>query len=90
ENSRVLEWICRRLDGEDTGRATPIGVVPTADDLVLDGLDVPRETVDAALAVDLDAWRAELPGIHEYFAELGERLPDELRDELAELEQRLA
>ncbi|MET0627688.1 MAG: phosphoenolpyruvate carboxykinase (GTP), partial [Acidimicrobiia bacterium] len=90
ENSRVLEWICRRLDGEDTGTVTPIGVVPTADDLVLDGLDASREQVDAALAVDLDAWRAELPGVHEYFAELGERLPDELRDELAALEQRLA
>ncbi|HEX5588189.1 MAG TPA: phosphoenolpyruvate carboxykinase (GTP), partial [Acidimicrobiia bacterium] len=46
ENSRVLEWICRRLDGEDTGRTTPIGVVPTADDLVLDGLDVSRDNVD--------------------------------------------
>jgi phosphoenolpyruvate carboxykinase (GTP) len=90
ENSRVLEWICRRLDGEDTGTVTPIGVVPTADDLVLDGLDASREQVEAALAVDLDAWRAELPGVHEYFAELGERLPDELRDELAALEQRLA
>ena len=71
----MLEWICRRLDGEDTGTTTPIGVVPTADDLNLDGLDEPRERVDAALAVDLDEWRAELPGIHAYFDELGERLP---------------
>ncbi|MFI5047891.1 MAG: phosphoenolpyruvate carboxykinase (GTP) [Acidimicrobiia bacterium] len=90
ENSRVLEWICRRLEGEDTGTATPIGVVPTADDLNLDGLDEPRERIDAALAVDLDEWRAELPGIHAYFDELGERLPPELRDELAELDRRLA
>jgi phosphoenolpyruvate carboxykinase (GTP) len=90
ENSRVLEWIVRRLDGEQTGRNTPIGVVPTADDLDLDGLDVARAQVDAALDVDLEEWRAELPGIKAHFDELGERLPDALRDELAALERRLA
>ena len=90
ENSRVLEWICRRLEGEDTGTATPIGVVPSADDLNLDGLDESRERVDAALAVDLDEWRAELPGIRGYFDELGARLPAALLDELAKLEARLS
>jgi phosphoenolpyruvate carboxykinase (GTP) len=90
ENSRVLEWICRRLEGDDTGTVTPIGVVPTADDLDLDGLDEPPERIAAALAVDLDEWRAELPGIRTYFDELGERLPDELREELAALERRLS
>ena len=33
ENSRVLEWICRRLDGDAVGRRTPIGVVPRPEDL---------------------------------------------------------
>jgi phosphoenolpyruvate carboxykinase (GTP) len=90
ENSRVLEWICRRLDGDAGGTVTPIGTVPSADDLDLDGLELTRDQVDAALAVDLDEWRAELPGIRAYFDELGERLPAALRDELAALEQRLA
>ena len=30
ENSRVLEWICRRLDGDAAGADTAIGVVPRA------------------------------------------------------------
>ena len=42
ENSRVLEWICRRLDGDAGGAETPIGVVPTAADLDADGLDLSR------------------------------------------------
>ena len=89
ENSRVLEWICRRLEDDAGGTPTPIGVVPTVDDLDLDGLDTPRGDIEAALAVDLDEWRAELPGIRAYFDGLGERLPDTLRTELAALEQRL-
>ncbi|HEX2798896.1 MAG TPA: phosphoenolpyruvate carboxykinase (GTP), partial [Thermoanaerobaculia bacterium] len=48
ENSRALEWICRRLDGDASGADTPIGVVPRPDDLVLAGLDAPHEAVAAA------------------------------------------
>ena len=35
ENSRVLAWIFDRCAGRADGRATPIGVVPTPDDLDL-------------------------------------------------------
>ena len=31
ENSRVLEWICRRLEGDADGVDTPIGTVPRAE-----------------------------------------------------------
>ncbi|MET0420846.1 MAG: phosphoenolpyruvate carboxykinase (GTP) [Acidimicrobiia bacterium] len=89
ENSRVLEWIVRRLDGEADGTVTPIGTVPTADDLNTEGLDISADQLAAALDVDVDEWRAELPGIRAYFDEFGERMPDGLRDELAALEQRL-
>jgi phosphoenolpyruvate carboxykinase (GTP) len=89
ENSRVLEWIFRRLDGDAAGAETPIGVVPRPSDLDLDGLDVPADDVAAALAVDADEWRRELPTLQASFDALGERLPAELREELANLERRL-
>ncbi len=89
ENSRVLEWICRRLDGDASGADTPIGVVPSADDLDLDGLDLPVADVEAALAVDTDAFKAEIPGIREYFAGFGGRMPQELLEQLDALEARL-
>jgi phosphoenolpyruvate carboxykinase (GTP) len=89
ENSRVLEWIFRRLDGDASGESTPIGVVPRVDDLDLDGLEVPREDVAAALAVDVEEWRRELPAIRASFDELGGRLPAALREQLAALEERL-
>ena len=37
ENSRVLEWICRRLEGEAGATDTPIGAVPRLEDLNLEG-----------------------------------------------------
>jgi phosphoenolpyruvate carboxykinase (GTP) len=89
ENSRVLEWIFRRLDGDAAGAETPIGVVPRPSDLDLDGLDMSAADVGAALTVDPDEWRRELPTLRASFDELGERLPAALRKELAELEDRL-
>jgi phosphoenolpyruvate carboxykinase (GTP) len=89
ENSRVLEWIVRRLDGDAGGVDTAIGVVPTAGDLDLSGLDVPSDDIATALAVNDDDWKRELPGIRAYFAEFGDRLPPALSAELVALEERL-
>ncbi len=89
ENSRVLEWIVRRLDGDAGGLDTAIGVVPTAGDLELSGLDVSADDIAAALAVNDDDWKRELPGVRAYFAEFGDRLPPALSAELDALEQRL-
>jgi phosphoenolpyruvate carboxykinase (GTP) len=90
DNSRVLDWICRRLDGEAGALDTPIGAVPRVEDLNLEGLAPDTAAkVDEALAVDADAWRAELPTIREHFDRFGDRLPEALRDELAALERRL-
>jgi phosphoenolpyruvate carboxykinase (GTP) len=89
ENSRVLAWICRRLDGETGGESTPIGTVPRAEDLDLEGLDLDPGDAAAVLAVDADAWRAELPGIRSYFDEFGDRLPAALREQLDALGERL-
>jgi phosphoenolpyruvate carboxykinase (GTP) len=89
DNSRVLDWICRRLEGEAGATDTPIGAVPRAEDLDLRGLDATPEQVASALRVDVDEWRAELPTMHEHLAEFGDRLPAALREELATLEHNL-
>jgi phosphoenolpyruvate carboxykinase (GTP) len=89
ENSRVLEWICRRCDGEAEGRETPIGIVPTPDALNTTGLEISPEALEELLRVDPNEWRKELPAIHQHFARFGDRLPRELRDQLEDLERRL-
>ncbi|MCY3767367.1 MAG: phosphoenolpyruvate carboxykinase (GTP) [Gemmatimonadetes bacterium] len=89
ENSRVLKWICERIDGTADAIETPIGYVPTPEALDLDGLDIPEADVEALLSVDPDAWRAELPDIRDFYAGFGNRLPAELLTELNALEERL-
>jgi len=90
ENSRVLEWIFERCAGRGEAVESPIGYLPAAGALPTDGLGVPAEDLAELLRVDPDEWRAELAVIADHFASLGDRLPDELRQELSNLEKRLA
>jgi phosphoenolpyruvate carboxykinase (GTP) len=89
ENSRVLKWIIERIEGRAVAVDTPIGRVPTADQLDLSGLDIPIDDVAAALAVDVDEWRAEIPYIEQWLDKIGDPLPTVLHDELAALKHRL-
>jgi phosphoenolpyruvate carboxykinase (GTP) len=90
DNSRVLKWIVERLEGRGDAVDTPIGRVPTADALDTSGLDLDPAILEALLAVDAEAWRSEIPQLEAHYDKIGERLPDALRDELDELEKRLA
>jgi phosphoenolpyruvate carboxykinase (GTP) len=89
ENSRVMKWVIDRIEHRANGRTTPIGTVPTADDLDLSGLDVDPADVDAALSVNVDEWRQELPQIEEWFEFVGEKLPTGIKDEFDALKHRL-
>jgi phosphoenolpyruvate carboxykinase (GTP) len=89
ENSRVLAWIVDRLEGRVGAVDTPIGRVPEAGDLDLTGLDLDPAALDLLLDVDAEAWLEELPGIEAHYDRFGERLPEELRAQLARLRERL-
>ncbi|AZG46361.1 phosphoenolpyruvate carboxykinase (GTP) [Gordonia insulae] len=90
ENSRVLEWIVGRIEGQHEGISTPIGIVAKPAEIDVDGLgDVPAEDIEAALAVNADEWRQEIPLIEELFEFVGDKLPTSLQDELDQLKQRL-
>jgi len=90
ENSRVLEWIFRRCEGETTAVESPIGLLPAPDDLDLTGLEMAPEDLAELLRVDTAAWARELPQLEEHYARFGERLPPELADHLTTLEARLS
>jgi phosphoenolpyruvate carboxykinase (GTP) len=90
DNSRVLKWIIERVDGEGMAVDTPIGRVPTHDAIDRTGLDLDDATMFKILDVDAEAWRREVPQIEAHFEFIGTQLPAELRDELQELEKRLA
>jgi phosphoenolpyruvate carboxykinase (GTP) len=89
ENSRVLEWICRRCDGEVEATESPIGLTPNPADINVDGLVLAAADLDHLLEVDVDEVRQQLPQLEEHLAQFGDRLPDEIKAQLDALKQRL-
>jgi phosphoenolpyruvate carboxykinase (GTP) len=90
ENSRVLKWVIERLDGSTEAVDTAIGRLPTPASLDTAGLDIAADILARLLQVDTEMWRQELPQIEEHYANLGERVPSELTDELVALGKRLS
>jgi phosphoenolpyruvate carboxykinase (GTP) len=89
ENSRVLEWIFRRCDGEGEAVETPIGLVPTPDSLDTDGLDCSADEIEHLLEVDPREVAAQIPQVEEHLARFGDRLPDEIQRQFEALRARL-
>ena len=89
DNSRVLKWVLERVAGTGDAAATAIGNVPTASAIDTTGLDLDDETMAALLAVDEREWAAEVDSIREFYASIGERLPDALSAQLDALADRL-
>lgn len=90
DNMRVLMWILNRCNGKVDAVETPIGYVPKAEDLELEGLDITLDTVRELLSIDKEAWKEDAADIREFYALVGDRMPDTLYKELEALEKRLS
>jgi phosphoenolpyruvate carboxykinase (GTP) len=89
ENSRVLEWVFRRCDGDADAVETAIGLLPAEGAINTEGLSIDAEAMRELLSVDEDLVREQLPQVKEHFAQFGDKLPDALNRQLADLERRL-
>ena len=89
ENSRVLEWVFERTADRGDAVETPIGYVPSATALNVEGLNVTPSDMTELLTVHADEWRDEVPRIRVHYAAFGEHLPAKLADEIDALEARL-
>jgi phosphoenolpyruvate carboxykinase (GTP) len=90
DNLRVLSWIFDRCEGTVGAQATPIGNLPRVEDMNTSGLEIQPETLRELLSINPSAWRAEAKQIGEYLEEFGTRTPLKLKEELADVQQRLA
>ncbi|MEY4667237.1 MAG: hypothetical protein RIQ87_1017 [Chloroflexota bacterium] len=77
ENLRPLLWLLDFAAGRVTGRETPVGTVPLAEELNLRGLTLAPEDLDELLSVDAARWRREMEGRTAHLAQF-ERLPHEI------------
>ncbi len=90
DNMRVLNWIIDRCDGKVEANETAIGYVPNKEDLQLEGLDIDDATLTELLSIDKEVWKEEVKDQREFFAQFGDKLPKEIKDEVDNLEKRLS
>ena len=89
DNLRVLLWMLDRCDGKADAKTTPIGYIPNTEDIDITGLDLDKSTMDELLSVDKQAWLDDVANIREFYALIGDTVPEELRNQLDALEDRL-
>ena len=90
DNMRVLLWILARCEHKVGAVETPIGYVPKAEDINIEGLDgVTIDTIKDLLSVDVASWKEDCKNIREFYGVIGDHMPKELYEELYALEKRL-
>ena len=89
DNMRVLLWILDRCEGKVDADITPIGYVPKAEDINIEGLDINLDTIKELLTVDKASWLEDIQNIKDFYKQIGDRVPATMYDELAALEARL-
>ena len=86
DNMRVLLWILDRCAGKVDAVESPIGYLPKPEDIDVTDLDLDSDTLKSLLSVDSEVWLEDVANIKEYFAQFGDRLPAEMKQQLEKLE----
>jgi len=89
ENSRVLKWMCDRVEGKVGARETFIGLLPEEGDLDLSGLSIPPADMEELFRLDPDVWKSEYFDIEVFYDRFGSHLPKRLEVQLKALRDRL-
>ena len=89
ENSRVLKWMCERIEGKVGAKETPIGNMPQGNDFDRAGLDLPAEDFAELMEVDVEAFKTDVTEAREYLTKFGDKVPPRLVAQLDALSQRL-
>lgn len=77
DNMRVLKWIVQKSRGEVNAVESPIGWMPTYDDMDWTGLDFTPEQFESIMSIDREEWKAELLQHAELFERMYDKLPKE-------------
>jgi phosphoenolpyruvate carboxykinase (GTP) len=88
DNIRVLKWIFERVEGTAAGDETAIGIVPKSDSIDVSGLKGVAENMAELVKVSKEDWTNELSLIEEHYANFGDRLPKELKQQFEDLKAR--
>ncbi|MDQ4097373.1 MAG: phosphoenolpyruvate carboxykinase (GTP), partial [Actinomycetota bacterium] len=77
ENLRPLLWLLQLKHGEVEGRPTPVGILPTEDEVNLDGVDITPTDLEKVLSIDVARWQQEMGHREEHLQQF-DNLPEEI------------
>jgi phosphoenolpyruvate carboxykinase (GTP) len=88
DNIRVLDWICRRVDGEDIAQPSAIGQLPVEGSLNLKGLDVSWEE---NFSLPKSYWEEDIQETKQFLEDqVGCDLPETIAQEVKKQEERIS
>jgi phosphoenolpyruvate carboxykinase (GTP) len=77
DNLRALLWLMERKNGGVRGNRTAVGILPTEDELNLDGLEIDPADLAHLLTIDTARWRQEM-GFRERHLAQFDGLPEQI------------
>lgn len=89
DNLRVLDWILDRCENKKDAHKTALGLMPSEDDINLEGTDVSKPELANLLSIDKELWEKEITDLETYYEQFGEDLPVEISENLKYLKMRI-
>ena len=89
ENSRVIDWIIRSLQGKSKATASALGYHPSEGDINIEGLSLEQGQMAELFAVDASSWLNELEDVDAFLAGFAGKLPEEMLTQSSNLKSRL-
>jgi phosphoenolpyruvate carboxykinase (GTP) len=90
DNIRVLKWIFERIDDDAAAVESPIGYLPYPKALKVDDLDISPQDRDELFYIDKNEWLNETISIERFYSTFGNKIPNQLIEELGALKNRLS
>jgi phosphoenolpyruvate carboxykinase (GTP) len=88
ENIRVIDWMLRRLDGEDIAIPSPVGLVPSPGSIDTEGLE--GVDMEELLSLAKDYWIEDIRETKDFlYKQVGCDLPEEIVHQMVMQEQRI-
>ena len=89
ENSRVIDWIIRSLQGKSQSSASALGYHPSEGDINIEGLGLDQSQMAELFEVDASSWLKELQDVDSFLSSFAGKLPEEMSTQSSNLKARL-
>ena len=89
ENSRVIDWIIRSLQGKSNASTSALGYHPGEGDINIEGLSLEESQLAELFEVDASSWLKELQDVDSFLSSFAGKLPEEMSTQSSNLKARL-